>query len=323
LRKISVIVYHYVRDLRSSRFPNIKGLDMNLFREQLAFLIRNYTVIRMETLIDAVENRASLPDNAALLTFDDGYADHYTNVFPLLDKHGVQGSFFFTCKGLCQNELLDVNKIQLILASVEIKKLFTALLVQLNRFRGVEYDFPDNDELINMHAVPYHYDDCETGFVKRMLQTILPHRLRTAITQELFRQYVCVGVDERTIAGEMYCGIEHARLMKRHGMYVGVHGYGHEWLGNSGRDVYEQDIGDALDFMDSFDLIDKSSWVMNYPYGSWNDGVVDYIRSRGCVVGLTTQKAVASLDAHDRMLLPRIDTNEYPPKSNRYKEIAA
>ena len=108
-------------------------------------------------------------------------------------------------------------------------------------------------------------------------------------------------------------------MMKRHGMFIGVHGYAHEWLGNLERIEYENDISLAINGMADLGLIDKNAWVMNYPYGSWNDGVVNYIKNKGCVLGLTTRTAIASLDHDNRLLLPRIDTNEFPPKSEGYK----
>jgi len=65
-------------------------------------------------------------------------------------------------------------------------------------------------------------------------------------------------------------------------------------------------------------LVDKKAWVMNYPYGSWNDGVVEFVGKNGCQAGLTTEVTVADLETHIRWLLPRLDTNDFPPKSENY-----
>ncbi|MGV8982708.1 hypothetical protein [Clostridium sp.] len=35
--KVSIVMYHYVRDLKNSRYPEIKGLDYNLFKNQIDF----------------------------------------------------------------------------------------------------------------------------------------------------------------------------------------------------------------------------------------------------------------------------------------------
>jgi len=314
-------MYHYVRDLHHSRYPEIKGLDLLLFREQIDFLINNYTIIRMEDLLNTYNGSYVLPDNSALLTFDDGYLDHYTNVFPILDEKGIQGSFFFTCKSLKHEDILDVNKIHLILAAGEAKQIYGSLLERIDIYRNAEYDIPNNSELIKQYAVPYFYDDSETGLIKRMLQTVLPLKIRAQITDDLFREYVTVNIDLLAIANELYCGVEQARTMKRYGMFIGVHGYSHEWLGNIDAPDAEADIRRSIDDMESMGLIDRTNWVMNYPYGSWNNGVVEYVKNNGCVLGLTTRKAVASVTLNNKYLLPRIDTNEFPPKSERYRHI--
>ena len=148
-----------------------------------------------------------------------------------------------------------------------------------------------------------------------MLQTVLPERVRNRISSDLFERYV--GVSEEVLAYELYMSREQIRTMKRHGMYIGIHGYDHYWLGNLSREAMEQDISQALMVMEEF--IDSERWVMNYPYGSHNKDVVEYIRQRGCVMGLTTEVRAADLKEDARYLLPRLDCNDFPPKSENYR----
>ena len=56
------------------------------------------------------------------ITFDDGYKEHYTNVFPILKDFGIKGSFYVTDKTVIDHQVLDVNKIHFILATVKDKK---------------------------------------------------------------------------------------------------------------------------------------------------------------------------------------------------------
>ena len=77
-------MYHYVRPLARTRFPEIKGLDLEDFRAQIRYIDRHYHVISTSELIAALDGEMDLPENAALLTFDDGYADHYDYAMPIL-----------------------------------------------------------------------------------------------------------------------------------------------------------------------------------------------------------------------------------------------
>ena len=129
-------MYHYVRELPHTRYPKIKGLLTSLFKEQLAYLEKYYQFVTVEECINACYCGASLPSNAILLTFDDGYIDHYTNVFPLLEEKGIQGAFFPPAKAILENRVLDVNKIHFILAqNITTRNLLNDVLKCLDKHR--------------------------------------------------------------------------------------------------------------------------------------------------------------------------------------------
>jgi len=312
---LHIATYHYVRNLAKSRYPTIKGLDTKLFQQQLEFFAANFTIVRMEDVLAAIDGYP-LPENAILLTFDDGYIDHYNVVFPILDKMGVQGSFFPPVCALHGKTLLDVNKIHFTLASGNESQLYISLINEIDSFRGIEFDIPNTKSLLEDYAIPNRFDSKEIIFIKRMLQTVLPVKLRALIADKLFKEFV--GVDETVFAKELYCDTKQITTMKRHGMFIGLHGYGHEWLGNLDKCEYEDEINKALNFMDIAGLIDKKAWVMSYPYGSWSEGLVEFLRANGCKIGLTTEVNIADLSSNESLLLPRLDTNDFPPKSDNY-----
>lgn len=315
--KLYISMYHYTRDLRHSRYPEIKGLDIALFRQQIEFMKENFNVVTMEQVMDATEGKIELPEKALLLTFDDGYLDNYLFAFPILEEFGVQGSFFIPGKTFTTHQLLDVNKIHYILASADIEELVKDVKKEMDYYRGQEYDFAPTEELFHEYAIANRFDAKETIFVKRMLQTVLPEKLRNTISSNLFEKYV--GVTEEQLAYELYMTEEQIRTMKRHGMFIGVHGYDHYWLGDLPKDQMHQDITKALEVMDEF--IDRKHWVMNYPYGSYNKDVLDYITKQGASIGLTTDTRVADLKRDNVLELPRLDCNDFPPKSQNYKKI--
>ena len=315
--KLYIAMYHYTRDLKHSRYPEIKGLDKELFKNQIEFMKNSFNVVTMEQVLENIQGEGmhGLPENALLLTFDDGYADNYTVAYPILEEYGLQGSFFIPGKTFATHQLLDVNKIHYILASADIYKLVDDLKKQMDYYRGSEYQYASTDELFHDYAVANRFDIKETIFVKRMLQTVLPEKLRNTISSNLFEKYV--GVTEEQLAYELYMTEEQIRTIKRHGMFIGIHGYDHYWLGDLSEDKMKQDILMALDTLDEF--IDRKQWVMNYPYGSYNQEVIRYIRQQGACIGLTTDVRVAELGKDSAFELPRLDCNDFPPKSENYK----
>lgn len=82
MNNLYISMYHYTRDLTHSRYPQIRGMDIPLFRQQLEFFKSNFNIVSMEQVIEAMKSCEGLPRNALLLTFDDGYIDNFTFAMP-------------------------------------------------------------------------------------------------------------------------------------------------------------------------------------------------------------------------------------------------
>ncbi|MCG2586077.1 poly-beta-1,6-N-acetyl-D-glucosamine N-deacetylase PgaB [Massilia sp. TS11] len=83
-----VLSYH---DVVASRAPNARPEDVDAAQLAAHFkwLRENgYHVISVQQLLDARAGKASLPEKAIMLTFDDGYKSFYEVVFPLLKFYG-------------------------------------------------------------------------------------------------------------------------------------------------------------------------------------------------------------------------------------------
>jgi biofilm PGA synthesis lipoprotein PgaB len=88
--KVMVLMYHSISDQKSSI-----ALSPTVFNEQMDALANyGYNVISMAQFIDWIRNGTSIPPNAVVLTFDDGYEDFYTTAFPILKKHGYPATNF-------------------------------------------------------------------------------------------------------------------------------------------------------------------------------------------------------------------------------------
>jgi peptidoglycan/xylan/chitin deacetylase (PgdA/CDA1 family) len=141
------------------------------------------------------------------------------------------------------------------------------------------------------------------------LQHALPEVPRRKLTKTLFVQYV--NVDPATFAAELYMTPDQLRTMVRCGMYVGGHGVAHDWLNELDRDRQATEIDQSLTFLRALGA-STDDWVMCYPYGAYNDTLLSLLKARGCAVGLTTRDACAQPGVDDRLLLPRLDTKEFP-----------
>lgn len=313
MSKVSIVMYHYVRNIRTSRYPNIKGLEYELFKEQIEWMSKNYQFVTVEDIIGCYETGESLPSNAMLLTFDDGYIDNYTYCLPVLKKYHIQGVFYIPGKTFAEKRLLDVNKIHFILACAKKEELYLDLINAIVRNQD-RYQLESIENLYSKYAVKSRWDDEQTIFIKRMLQTALPEALRNKVSSELFKKYV--GIEEAQFAEELYMNRDQIKFLRDSGMFIGLHGYDHYWLANLSYEKMKEDIDKALAVMEG--IVDHQKWILNYPYGSYNDEIISYIEQAGCKLSMTTEVGIADTDINSRYLLPRLNTNDYPPKSDVY-----
>jgi len=309
MNKLTVVMYHYVRDLQNSRYPEIKGLGVGKFLEQILYLQKHYNFVRAEEVAASIDADEPLPPKAVLLTFDDAYADHYTFAFPILDRLGIQGSFYIPTKTVSENVVLDVNKIHFVLAGQPDKgKTIAAIKQMLERYRS-DHQLESFDTYFERYAHPSRYDTADTMFIKNLLQHGLPVELRMQIVDELFTQVV--GMDEASFSRELYMNTEQLKTMHRHGMHIGCHGYNHFWWNKLDKSAVETEIDRSLEYLFGIG-VSPNMWTACYPYGSYDDQAVELLGNRGCKFALTTEVDVASPDKAGRYKIPRLDTNDLP-----------
>lgn len=314
MNNLTIVMYHYVRDLKNSRYPNIKGLQIELFREQIQYLKRHYNFVTVEQVLDAYHNDGKLPSHAVLLTFDDAYKDHYDYVFPYLEHEHIQGAFYAPVKAVTENTVLDVNKIHFILASTPEEKfpqLVNELKRQLDKYRA-DWNLKDFDYYFEKLAVANRWDPKEVIFVKRLLQVELDERLRKIITDDLFQKVV--GMDEGMFSRELYMSMDQIKCMVDNGMHFGSHGYDHYWLNSLPKEKQEFEIRKSLEFIREVGG-DVENWTICYPYGAYDDATIELLKENGCKLGLTTRADLADLEDKEGdaiFKLPRLDTNDFP-----------
>jgi peptidoglycan/xylan/chitin deacetylase (PgdA/CDA1 family) len=306
---VTIVTYHYVRELKATRYPRIKALGRQEFVAQLDYLARHYTFVSADDLFAALDGETVLPPNATVLTFDDGYIDHFTTVFPLLARRGIQGWFFPSTWSAMDRAVLDVNKIQFILAAVEDERTLVAELMERIAAHRHEHGMRSPEEYHAQFAVSSGYDNGEVIFIKRMLQRELPAEFRARLIGELFSTYVTR--DESAFAEELYMTVPQLEHLIASGMLVGGHGHFHRWLDRIPEEDMRFEIGRSAGLLRELG-VSHNRFVMCYPHGGHNDHVVAECRHQGFRVGLTVRPGIASVEEACAMVLPRIDTNEFP-----------
>lgn len=103
---VPILMYHYVSPLPPNADDIRVGLTLDpaIFRQHMQYLQEEgYNTISFYELNNALENGSKLPSKPIILTFDDGYIEHYTTVFPVLKEFGFTGTFFIPTAFIDEN----------------------------------------------------------------------------------------------------------------------------------------------------------------------------------------------------------------------------
>lgn len=89
-KKASVLMYHSVSD--DGRFFSVRPQN---FHWQLKFLHENnFNIISATELYDTLAGKKDFSYKSVVLSFDDGYQDNYSVVFPLLKRYNIKAVIF-------------------------------------------------------------------------------------------------------------------------------------------------------------------------------------------------------------------------------------
>lgn len=92
-----ILMYHRISEaVPGYSFPTL-NVTPQRFREQLSGLIqRGYEPWPLRRVLQAQSDNTSIPRNAFVVTFDDGYGNNYTQAWPILKELNVPATIFLT-----------------------------------------------------------------------------------------------------------------------------------------------------------------------------------------------------------------------------------
>jgi glycosyltransferase involved in cell wall biosynthesis/peptidoglycan/xylan/chitin deacetylase (PgdA/CDA1 family) len=94
----SILMFHRVVQESDMVFSPNRSMMMSVehFDFILNYIERKMNPIKLSDVIRYNSQKLDLPPDSIALTFDDGYLDNYTNVFPLLQKYNIPATIFLT-----------------------------------------------------------------------------------------------------------------------------------------------------------------------------------------------------------------------------------
>jgi peptidoglycan/xylan/chitin deacetylase (PgdA/CDA1 family) len=95
--RVPILMYHYVEHVKDKGDTIRQSLSLSpyTFEEEIKTLTGDgYTFMTNAEVADALSAKIPLPAKPIVLTFDDGYRDFYTDVYPVLKKYRVKATAY-------------------------------------------------------------------------------------------------------------------------------------------------------------------------------------------------------------------------------------
>ncbi|HEY8438948.1 MAG TPA: polysaccharide deacetylase family protein [Candidatus Limnocylindrales bacterium] len=289
LADLLTVMWHYVREPSAQPLVGATSVEPSAFDAQLDLITTHRTVVAWSDVAAALDGGPSLPTDAALLTFDDGLADHARTVAPRLVDRGLPGVFFVMARR--PGEPLTVgHAIHILLADLGAEGLRDAVDVAL---RGVERDrfraMQERERAAGVDSI---------DVLKRPLQRDLLATVEPVLSRLVEERH---GPDG-DVADALHLSTADIGAMRRDGLTVGGHGRRHLWLDHepSARVV------DEIEASASFLADEPRPWAFAYPYGASSAAATNALSRTGFASAFQASPRAAA-GAYD---LGRVDAED-------------
>ena len=300
----TIVFYHYVRDVERTLFPGIKALSVADFAAQVEWLQARFEIIDGATFERAVRARIDFDRPTALLTFDDGFVDHYEHCFPLLRSRGLGGIFFLAGATLgARPARLNVHKTHFLLSQLGADRFVEEVSAALER-TGVPMSGAGSGEREGV----YRYDEAPDVAIKRILNYEIPYAVADGVLSTLFERNVG---ESDAFARALYLSVDQVREMAQGGMTFGFHTETHPVLSRLNRERQRAELRDGPPIIQ--DLTGQHAVSFCYPYGfshTYNADTLSVLEDCGYTMAFNTVRREATIGREQRYELPRFDTRD-------------
>ena len=241
------------------------------FEEQVALLMRRFTLLSAEDLRLHFLEKRPLPKNPALITFDDGYRECHDIALPILKRAGAKAVFFISTDHTTDRKVFWWDRVN--------------YLVKRSTKTHAEIDYPS-------HAM-FDLGGDKGKVVQRVLDVI---KQTYALDIERYLQGLSVafGVpwgpeEERRITDETLMTWDQVRAMRDAGMEIASHTRTHRVLETLPAEDLEEELVGSRRILE--EQLDKPVRSVAYPVSlsaGEHDDIFAAVRNAGYDLGFST-----------------------------------
>lgn len=285
-----VLGYHSVSTDRTGQAfcvnPGITS-DSVRFQEHMQLLNRYFSPITLDDLSEWLHGNRSLPRNAVVVTFDDGFADNAEVAASIMEEFGIFGTFYLTVDAVrkqvlpwfCQMEYLfqRAEKEQRILRDQESGQQWNFAIPQERRAAYLHLAYPC--ARLSGEEQYRHIENVENVFGYRLDPDTAPKMMT----------------------------FEQARQLQRRGHIIGCHSYSHGNMAHIPGSDLQVEIAEATKILSA--EMGEPIRHFSYPHPclqpQWNEESIVLTREIGFETAVLTNQGAVSRKSFPH-LIPRL-----------------
>lgn len=101
MTKVLIFTYHRI-------FPG-NHIDPNIFEHQIELIKKHFVPVSLDDAVSIIRGTLSTDKTAAVITFDDGWADNFVYAYPILKKHNIKATIFISTSFISNREETRLN----------------------------------------------------------------------------------------------------------------------------------------------------------------------------------------------------------------------
>lgn len=284
---VLILLYHRVIELPSN--PYLLCVTPQHFAEQMEILRMHTCPIKLQQLIGEAQG-GRLPRRSVVITFDDGYADNFSNAKPSLEYHDIPATFFITTGYLERGNEFWWDELEQLLLLPETLPITLSINIKGNHYRWKLGLAHDSSQLLFRSLY-------------QLLRPLSEYERRKTLTQ-LWRwrgAEPTIRPTHRTLSVD-----ELSRLAEGGLAEIGSHGVTHPVLSDLQTDLQLTEIRQSKKHLEEILGFPVESFA--YPYGTRSDYTADttkMIRETGYRCACSNYSGLVG-QGTDLFQLPRI-----------------
>lgn len=244
--RLLIIGYHGIRE--STDPAHWLLLPVEEFRRQVDYLRRRYCVLPMDDALEGLRDD-SLPERAAVITFDDGYLNNRRLAHPILRQAGLPWTVYLTTGLLGTDRLLWTTAVELAARRIRLPR------ETLLRAWPTDYPLPSRGTQADTAA-----------WCKEALKGLPPSERADLID----RLSLSIDAETATRHGEFrMMGVEDVQALATDGVTFGGHTVHHPVLSALDDTSLSDEIGDSVQAVRR--MTPSVTATFAYPNGTWAD----------------------------------------------------